>query len=71
MTAKIRRENSRMMYQRIQRENDVVETETRNTRRWGDVEDYKRETKCKRIKDMHRGGNARAALNVYTRLFDF
>lgn len=42
MTAKIRRENSRMMYQRIQRENDVVETETRNTRRWGNVEDYKR-----------------------------
>lgn len=31
----------------------------------------KGETKCKRIKDMHRGGNARATLNVYTRLFDF
>lgn len=49
MTAKIRRENSRMTYQRIQREKEL-KRETRNAGE--NVEDYKRETKCKRIKDV-------------------
>lgn len=49
MTAKIRRENSRMTYQRIQREKKLK----RGTRSAGEnVENYKRETKCKRIKDV-------------------
>jgi len=41
MTVKICRENSSMTYQRIQRENDVEETETWNTKRRGKRERQK------------------------------
>lgn len=51
MTAKIRRENSRMTYQRIQRENDIEKLKRRTRNAGENIDDYKRETKCKRIKD--------------------
>lgn len=46
MTAKIRRENSRMTYQRIQRENEKLKGQ--NTSAGENVEDYKRGTKSVR-----------------------